>query len=61
MTGSAHCTLTPFWAARLGKKRLVARQVSARGGDLECDLEGERVGISGHAVLFYQGQIELDV
>jgi len=42
VTGSAHCTLTPYWSRRLGKQRLVARQVSARGGELYCEDAGER-------------------
>jgi PhzF family phenazine biosynthesis protein len=50
VTGSAHCALTPYWAERLGKSALVARQVSRRGGDLLCELRGERVLISGAAV-----------
>jgi PhzF family phenazine biosynthesis protein len=55
VTGSAHCTLTPLWAERLGKLRLRARQVSARSGELECELAGERVKMSGHAVLVKSG------
>lgn len=58
VTGSAHCTLTPYWAARLGKKRLHARQVSPRGGELWCELAGDRVKIAGHAVLYLKGTIE---
>lgn len=50
VTGSAHCQLMPYWAARLGKTALAARQVSRRGGDLLCELIGERVLISGAAV-----------
>src|SRR5438552_7744226 len=45
VTGSAHCTLTPYWAARLGRAQLRARQVSRRGGDLTCVLRGDRVGL----------------
>ena len=47
VTGSAHCTLIPFWAQRLGKTKLFARQVSARGGELFCELAGDRVRIGG--------------
>src|SRR6476660_4726805 len=47
VTGSAHCTLVPYWAKRLGKTELEARQVSARGGDLVCELGGDRVSIGG--------------
>jgi len=57
VTGSAHCILIPYWAERLGKTRLLARQVSARGGDLQCELCGERVGISGEAVEYLCGEI----
>lgn len=58
VTGSAHCTLVPYWAKRLGKKRLVARQVSAREGELFCELRGERVLIAGDVVLYLEGTIE---
>ncbi|RTQ48841.1 PhzF family phenazine biosynthesis protein [Hymenobacter gummosus] len=59
VTGSAHTQLVPYWAARLGKTRLRARQVSARGGDLWCELQGERVLMSGYAVTYLRGEIEL--
>jgi predicted PhzF superfamily epimerase YddE/YHI9 len=51
--------LTPYWAERLGKERLVAHQISPRGGELWCRLRGERVDIAGHAVLYMQGEIRL--
>jgi PhzF family phenazine biosynthesis protein len=57
VTGSAHCVLTPYWAARLGKERLTARQISARGGELTCTLRGDRVTLAGHAVLYLEGAI----
>jgi predicted PhzF superfamily epimerase YddE/YHI9 len=57
VTGSAHCSLTPFWAARLQKQDLKARQVSERGGDLWCRLAGDRVQISGNAVTYSAGVI----
>ncbi|TCS63165.1 PhzF family phenazine biosynthesis protein [Varunaivibrio sulfuroxidans] len=57
VTGSAHCVLTPYWAARLNKDTLFARQVSARGGVLRCRLGGDRVFISGAAVLYMRGRI----
>jgi PhzF family phenazine biosynthesis protein len=57
VTGSAHCTLTPYWAARLGKKALHARQVSRRGGEIFCEDHGERVIIAGRAVLYLEGKI----
>lgn len=59
VTGSAHCTLIPYWAARLGKTTLRARQVSARGGELFCELQGDRVKIAGHAVTYSRGVIEI--
>lgn len=59
VTGSAHCTLTPYWARRLGKDRLHALQVSARGGELFCMPRGDRVAIAGRAVKYFQGVIEL--
>jgi PhzF family phenazine biosynthesis protein len=58
-TGSAHCTLTPFWAARLGKHTLHARQVSARGGELFCELAGDRVKIGGHVTPYLAGSIDV--
>ncbi len=57
VTGSTHCTLIPYWAERLGKTTLVARQVSARGGDLACALAGDRVTIGGKGVLYLEGTI----
>jgi len=56
-TGSAHCVLTPYWAARLGKNQLAARQISARVGDLTCTLKGDRVTLAGRAVLYLEGTI----
>jgi PhzF family phenazine biosynthesis protein len=59
VTGSAHCTLVPYWAARLGKTQLFARQVSQRGGELWCEARGARVALAGHAVLYLEGRIEI--
>jgi PhzF family phenazine biosynthesis protein len=59
VTGSAHCTLVPYWSHRLGKTSLHARQVSARGGELWCEDQGDRVLLKGHAVPYLRGQIEL--
>lgn len=59
VTGSAHCTLVPYWSRRLAKKSLFARQVSVRGGELWCEDMGERVKIAGHAVMFMKGEISL--
>jgi len=50
VTGSAHCALAPYWAKRLGKNVLTARQVSRRGGNIGCELKGDRVILSGSAV-----------
>ncbi len=58
-TGAAHCTLIPYWAGRIGKGRLLARQVSRRGGTLLGELRGERVAIAGRAVLYLTGTIEI--
>jgi PhzF family phenazine biosynthesis protein len=59
VTGSAHSTLIPYWAERLGKQRLHALQVSRRGGELWCADLGDRVEIAGHAVLYSRGTILL--
>ncbi len=57
VTGSAHSTLIPYWSPRLGKKKLFARQISRRGGELWCEDRGARVRIGGHAVRYLVGQI----
>jgi predicted PhzF superfamily epimerase YddE/YHI9 len=57
VTGSSHCTLVPYWAKRLGKTELQARQISRRGGALRCTLHGDRVMLAGRAVLYLEGQI----
>jgi predicted PhzF superfamily epimerase YddE/YHI9 len=57
VTGSAHCTLIPYWAEKLGKNTLHARQVSARRGELFCKLAGDRVEMAGHAALYLKGTI----
>jgi PhzF family phenazine biosynthesis protein len=59
VTGSAHCTLIPYWSRRLGKKKLLARQLSRRGGEIRCEDLGERVKIGGEAVLYLRGEIEV--
>jgi PhzF family phenazine biosynthesis protein len=59
VTGSAHCVLIPYWASVLGKKELHAFQVSKRGGELFCSYSGERVKISGKAVLYLEGTITI--
>ncbi|NIP39802.1 MAG: PhzF family phenazine biosynthesis protein [Candidatus Dadabacteria bacterium] len=57
VTGSAHCTLTPYWSEKLGKKKLHAKQLSKRGGELFCEMIDHRVCISGHAVIYLKGEI----
>ena len=59
VTGSAHTSLAPFWAERLGKSQLSAEQGGQRKGQLRCELQGDRVIISGKAVLYMQGTIYL--
>jgi PhzF family phenazine biosynthesis protein len=59
VTGSAHTTLIPYWADRLGKVDLTARQISRRGGDLFCRLEGDRVKIGGYAVTYFEGSLSI--
>jgi PhzF family phenazine biosynthesis protein len=73
-TGSIHCTLAPYWAGRLGrgrldkgrldkdrlgKDRLRAQQLSARGGSMQCTVDGDRVKIAGRARLYLHGTLEL--
>lgn len=57
VTGSAHCSLGPYWAANLGKTELIGRQVSRRGGIVKVALAGERVKLSGQAVTVFQGKL----
>lgn len=59
VTGSAHCVLAPYWAKRLNKTHLVARQLSVRGGDMVCELRDNRVFLSGYAALYMKGEIVL--
>jgi predicted PhzF superfamily epimerase YddE/YHI9 len=59
VTGSAHCSLIPYWSDRLGKSEMVARQISKRGGELFCQMRGERVGIGGRAVTYCRGELEI--
>jgi PhzF family phenazine biosynthesis protein len=60
VTGSAHTTLIPYWAEVLNNSKMLAKQVSQRGGILHCEISGERVIIGGEAVLFLIGEIDLD-
>jgi len=57
VTGSAHCSLTPHWAAKLGKSELVGYQASTRGGYVKVKLEGDRVRLGGQAVTVVRGQL----
>ena len=59
VTGSSHCILIPYWAERLGKTELFARQVSSRGGALWCALKGDRVLIAGHVAPCLEGSITI--
>jgi PhzF family phenazine biosynthesis protein len=59
-TGSAQCVCVPYWAERLGKARLSARQISERVGSFECELKGERVDIAGRCVAYLEGRIHVD-
>ncbi|WP_324024550.1 PhzF family phenazine biosynthesis protein [Maribacter sp. BPC-D8] len=59
VTGSAHTTLTPYWSEKLNKKALTAKQLSERGGDIQCEYLGDRVKISGNGVCYLIGEIEI--
>jgi PhzF family phenazine biosynthesis protein len=59
VTGSAHCELTPYWANRINKNRLTARQLSKRGGELVCELRNDRIFIYGKAVKYLEGRINI--
>ncbi len=59
VTGSAHCNIVPYWSGKLGKTKLSCRQASARGGNLDCTLSGDRVLMTGGCVLYMKGEIEV--
>ncbi|HBX65202.1 MAG TPA: isomerase, partial [Balneolaceae bacterium] len=59
VTGSAHTKTTPYWSRKLKKDKLSARQISKRGGELICEMKGDRVEISGEAVTYMKGEITL--
>jgi PhzF family phenazine biosynthesis protein len=61
VTGSAHCALTPFWAERLDRREMVARQLSARGGTLHCRLHDDHVELGGRCGLYLSGFVSLEV
>ncbi|OPJ59489.1 PhzF family phenazine biosynthesis protein [Clostridium chromiireducens] len=60
VTGSAHCTLVPYWSKVLEQNKMIAHQLSRRGGLLVCEYTGEKVKISGKAKLFFKGEIFID-
>ena len=60
VTGSAHCALAPYWAAKLGRTELVGRQASARGGIVKVRTQGERVILAGQAVVVLRGELNVD-
>lgn len=57
VTGSAHTTMTPYWAEKLGKQQLKAKQISKRGGHIQCTMLGDRVALAGQAVTFLEGKL----
>lgn len=59
VTGSAHCTLAPWWGAKLGRTRMLGRQVSARGGTIACELRADRVELAGDCQLILIGQLRV--
>jgi len=59
VTGSAHCMLAPYWAGKLGKNSLSARQISRRGGNINCEFKGDRVLLAGTAITFMTAEIEI--
>lgn len=59
VTGSAHCNIVPYWAEKLGKTKLSCKQLSSRGGVLQCQLHGDRVLMSGQCVLYLTGEIQV--
>lgn len=60
VTGSAHCELAPYWKTRLGKNKFIARQLSSRGGEVGCEVKGDRVILSGQAVEFMEAEIDIE-
>jgi predicted PhzF superfamily epimerase YddE/YHI9 len=59
VTGSAHCQLTPYWASRLGRTKLKAKQLSARGGSIACELKGDQVVLTGTAIHYMTAEITI--
>jgi len=59
VTGSAYTKLIPYWAKRLNKTNLRGKQISARGGEVDCEYKDQRVSIGGTAIKYLQGHIEI--
>lgn len=59
VTGSAHCTLSPYWSAKLGRQALTGAQLSERGGIVRTELAADRVKLSGHAITIWSGRLHL--
>ncbi|MDO5107588.1 MAG: PhzF family phenazine biosynthesis protein, partial [Coriobacteriaceae bacterium] len=59
VTGSVHCMIAPYWGARLGKQVISAYQASSRGGEMVCELRGERVAVLGRAALFASAELAI--
>ncbi len=59
VTGSAHSQLIPFWSYKLGKKKMTARQLSKRGGEIHCEQKGERVNMGGTCVFYMKGEVSI--
>ena len=59
VSGVAHCCLTPFWSQHLGRRKMKAKQLSTRGGVIDCELDGDRVRLAGSAIIFLEGQISI--
>jgi PhzF family phenazine biosynthesis protein len=59
VTGSAHCNIVPYWSEKLNKTKMLCKQLSQRGGDVHCELHGDRVLMSGKCVLYLEGQISV--
>lgn len=59
VTGSTHCMIAPYWASKLGKNVISAYQASARGGELRCEVKGDKVSIIGKAVLFAVSELQI--
>lgn len=61
VTGAAHCMLAPYWANRLGKTRFRAFQASRRGGEIICEMVGDRVKLEGNCAFYLEGEVEIDI